>query len=133
MRQRGHQRAQAVIELYVVVSTIVNKWPTAEINGKRVSWEGTQRMDPKMARGDKFAMLNADGAASVKVAVEEKVSGPSGSFSSISVRVEISSRCNQDEKTIAEAHETLFTEGLRALEHYASPALAMLLDHIKKV
>lgn len=125
-----------MIELHVSVTTVVNRWVVHELGGKTVSWEGTQRMDPKKLpagkRADRFACLNPEGPARVKVGLEEKLSGPTGTYSSISVRIEISARCDQNERALGEAQSVLYEEGLKSLDHYINPALSMLIEHTEK-
>jgi hypothetical protein len=124
-----------MIELHVRVETVINQYAVQQLAGQLASWEGTQRMDPKQMMGkkaDRFAALNNKGDAKVLVGVEEKLSGPSGTYSSVTVRVEISARCDQNEKSVSETHELLFTEGLKALEFYMTPALNMLINHTEK-
>jgi hypothetical protein len=126
-----------VIVLRVSVATVIEGWVVEQLGGKLVTWEGVQRLDPKkhptlVRKPDRFASLNPDGPCEVRVAVDEKLGGPKNSFSSVSVRVEISARCNQDEESIEKARDVLFKEGLRAVAHYMNPALDMLVEHTQK-
>lgn len=122
--------------MYVGVTTIVNDWPIDSLGGRPATWEWTQRMDPKKIaagkKGAKFSCLQDDGAAEVRVAVEEKLSGPSGTYSSVSVRIEISARCHSDEESIDAARDLLFNESLKAVAHYMNPAINMLQDHTSR-
>lgn len=124
-----------MIGLYVRVETIVSHWAVPALGGHPATWEGTQRMDPKTAVGGKknsFADLNEQGAATVTVALEEKLSGPSGTYSSVSVRIEVSARCDQNETAIRQARDVLVNEGMKALDFYAGPAVSLLTEHTKK-
>ena len=125
-----------MIELYIQVVTVINQWAVPTLGGKNATWEATQRMDPtkpaegKHAPKNLFENINAQGRASVKVALEEKISGPPNTFSSIAVRVEISARCDQDSTSIRAARDALAKESMKALEWYAAPALELLMKHV---
>lgn len=126
-----------MIELYVQVVTVINGWAVPTLGGQNATWEATQRMDPsKPVEGKRppknlFEGINQQGRASVKVGLEEKLSGPAGTYSSVSVRVEISARCDQDSASIRAARDALAKEGMKALEWYAAPALELLMRHVQ--
>jgi hypothetical protein len=126
-----------MIELRVSVVTVINRWAIEELGGKLATWEGTQRVDTKKPllglkkKDDRFAALNPEGPASVTVGLEEKLSGPSGTYSSVAVHISVTARCDQNEAAIVQARDVLFKEGLQALEHYMRPALNLLLEHTK--
>lgn len=117
-----------MIALYVGVTTIVHNVPVEIIDNKYATWEGTQRVPTKPI--DRFAALNPSGSTEVKIALEEKLSGPSGTYSSVAVRIEISARCDQTTAAIHKATEVLFDEGSKALHHYIQPAMALLHEHV---
>jgi hypothetical protein len=87
---------------------------------------------PAGTRPDPYAKLNPAGPAEVRVGFEEKLSGPSGTYSTISVRIEVAVRCEQSEAGIAAARELLVKEGVKALEFYMGPALNLLIEHTNK-
>ncbi len=124
-----------MIELYVRVETIINNWAVPTLGGKQATWEATQRMDITEIKKNKknaFANINAEGRAGVRVAVEEKISGPSGTYSSVSVRIEIAARCDQDEASITHCRDVLAQEAMKALDWYAGPAVQLLGEHVQK-
>jgi hypothetical protein len=125
-----------MIELTVRVQTIISHWAVQELGGQPATWEWTQRMDPKKPAADgkknAFAGINAQGPAKVTVDLEEKLSGPSGTYSTVSIRVGISVRCDQSEEAITHARDVLMREGTRALEFYAGPAVNLLMEHTRK-
>lgn len=126
-----------MIVLRANVTTIIDNWVVEQLGGKLVTWEGVQRLDPKkhptlVRKPDRFSSLNPEGPCEVRVAVDEKLSGPKNSFSSVSVRVEISARCDQNEETIEKARDVLFKECMSATAHYMNPALDMMMEHLHK-
>jgi hypothetical protein len=117
--------------------TIAWRYPVEEIDGVLATWEGTQNMDPKTmvkkpGAPNRFSVLNGTGPAVVRVGIEEKVSGPTGTYSSVSVRVEVSAHCDQSEASIQRAHQLLFDEGTRALDGYMDTALELLNRHLQR-
>ncbi len=124
-----------MIVFHVIATTTISGYVVKELGGKRVSWQETHYMDENRLakqRPDRFAMLKADGASEVRVAVEEKMGGPQGTFSSTSVRIEISVRCDQKEAEIRAAHRLLFEEAKSATEHYMPSLIQALEDHAER-
>lgn len=124
-----------MIFFHVSVVTSIQNYPIRVLRDKQVTWEENQVVDLKKVGTPvpkRFGSLNPDGAAEVRVAVEEKLNGPPGSYSSVAVRVEIQARCEQTQEGIEQARNALFREGMKALEHYIMPARTMLDEHFKR-
>jgi hypothetical protein len=64
--------------------------------------------------------------------MEEKLSGPSGTFSTVSVRVELSVQCAQNEEQIRRAAGLLQGEVAHLADHYINPAMELLLEHVER-
>ncbi len=119
-----------MITLVVSVATVVRNLPIELINGKYATWEGVQHVQQK--KGDRFAALNPSGAAEVRVGLEEKLNGPSGSYSSVTVNISITARSDQTEEAVKRAADVLFVEVTKALHHYVTPAYNLLIEHIEQ-
>lgn len=112
------------------VETIIDHWTVFHLGNKKATYEGTQHVNTRSLSGRrKFDCLREEGGTEVRVGVEEKISGPSGTYSSVSVKVEIASRCNTDEVSIEQARDALFKEALGAVDHYMNQASNLLMEH----
>lgn len=122
-----------MITLYVQQVTLIQGYSVPSLSDIQATWEGTIRMDAKEIknkRGTELAALNPKGASIVNVAYEEKIAGPVNTFSSVAVRVEISTQC--DPADIKKCHQLLFDEASNAVDHYIQPALSLLMTHLDK-
>jgi hypothetical protein len=119
-----------VISLHVLVVTTFRRHVVNELSGKLVTFEETQMPQPLSNTKDPIKSLYEPDGASVTVGLEEKISGPANTYSSVAVRIEISSRCKQDEIAIRNLTKALHGEAMRALHHYVAPTLELLLSHL---
>lgn len=143
-----------MIAMHVVVTTEISKVPIATLGGRAATFEEYLRMPirppirPPAVRStpitpsaraaavttsNRYKGINPDGKAEARVAVEEKLSGPRDTYSSVTVRVEVAVHCDQSEEAINTARDILFKEGLKALDHYADPLYEQLLRHLGKL
>lgn len=125
------------MRLRIQVTTVIDGWAVSELGGELATWEGTEHVDiRKLTKGtthpDRFKLLNPEGTSEVRVAVEEKLSGPSGTYSSVAVRVEVLTRCEQSEQAVETAHDLCHQACVRALERYMGPAMNMLTEHTER-
>lgn len=79
----------------------------------------------------RWAPFKQDGASEVKVGIEHKLNGPQGTYSSVSVRIEISGRTDTEEEKIRAGVETLYNEADRAIDHYLDPQHALLCQRAR--
>lgn len=125
------------MHLRVQVTTVIDGWAVAELGGELATWEGTEQVDiKKLTKGtqhpDRFKLLNPEGTAEIRVGMEEKLSGPSGTYSSVAVRVEVMTRCEQTEQAIETGHDLCYQACERALERYMGPAMNRLIEHTER-
>lgn len=111
----------------VVVAITHRGLPVNTVGGEASSFERTYYMK------DKFKELLGDGSARVSVGVDEKFNGPSGTYSSVSLRVNVTLTCDQAEKVIDKAAEEALNVGLGFLDKHASTATSMLLSHLEAI
>jgi hypothetical protein len=150
-----------VIHAYVRVETVHQRIAVYSINDKIVTFEVNGMVDFKAviernkakaaakAAGTKvtktaapdaatrlgpaeFGDLDASGPARLTFGMEEKLSGPSGTFSTVSVRVELSVQCAQNEEQIRRAAGLLQGEVAHLADHYINPAMELLLEHVER-
>ncbi len=84
------------------------------------------KQEQATSKHDRFAVLRETGPTSVGLELEEKVSGPPGTYSSVTVRVSITARCEQSSAAVEQAHDLLFTECTAAIDRYMRPAVEQL-------
>lgn len=137
-----------MIAIYIRVETVAHRYAVHSINNQLVTFEAHTMVDfkalkarqssatatktpPPMA-GDKLGALNTAGPAEVRLGLEEKLSGPSGTYSSVSVRLELKVNCAQSNAEVQAATELLYAEGARLLNHYINPAMDLLVEHVKR-
>lgn len=82
---------------------------------------------------DEFKKLLGDQNARVSVGLDERFSGPSGTYSSASVRVNLTLNCGQDKKTIEEATKMAFDYASDFLDRHAVPAVKLLNRHLDEI
>lgn len=116
-----------MITVYVQVLSTYDRYPVEYLSGQLASWDGNTHMP--ISKADRLKGLNEQGPAEVRVSLEEKQSGPQGTFSSTSVRIEVSVRCLQDERTVEAAHTALYDIGHKALEQYLKRQMTVLYEH----
>lgn len=75
-------------------------------------------------------LYKADGAE-VRVGLEERRSGPVGSFSSVTLSIQVSSRCAAETAALHKLQEVLYAECTRMLEAHAEPAMRLLIEHLE--
>jgi hypothetical protein len=121
-----------MIVIRVHVTTVINKYAVQMLSGIPATWEGVMRVSQKELSGDRFIALNPNGPARVRLGFDEKISGRSGTYSSINVSCEVEVRCDQTEAQIAAAKALLRETGLETLDQYVPPALAMLETHTSR-
>ena len=121
-----------MITFYVRVETAWMRQPIETLCGKLASWEDTRTM-PENPLSKRWAPFQEAGPSEVKVGLEHKVSGPQGTYSSVSVRIEISGRCYQNQEDIRAATDVLYKECDRAIGHYLDPQHALLCQRARGV
>ena len=147
-----------MITVAIQIRTIAFSHPIQEIDGKHASWEGTFMVDPKKIaeaaskrqglplkaparpavaaqppqRDRLGSVLDPNGPAEVMVGLEEKLSGPQGTYSSVTVSIQVKVHCAQTDESVRRASELLYDEGARVLEHHVGPAMELLMMHIRR-
>lgn len=119
-----------MISFHVLVVTTFRRYVVHELSGKLATFEETQMPQPLSNTKDPIRMFYEPNGARVTVGLEEKISGPANTYSSVAVRVEITSQCKQDETAIRGLTKALHSEAMRALNHYMEPSLALLMSHL---
>jgi hypothetical protein len=117
-----------MIQCHVKVTTFIYGQPVPTLSGAPATFEGSElRMaDPE----DPIAALYAPDGAVVTLGMEERVGGPRDTYSSISVRVELSLPCAPNKLAMRKTLRALHVEAQRALNHYVEPAQALLAQHV---
>lgn len=82
---------------------------------------------------DEFKKLLGDQNARVSVGLDERFSGPSGTYSSASVRVNLTLNCDQSKETIEEATKMAFDYASDFLDRHAVPAAKLLNRHLDEI
>ena len=125
------------MRLYVAVLVEINNILIDEIAGVPVSGEGTEAwpmVDIKKAVGsiDKYRGIGPEGEAQIEVGLEEKVSGPAGTYSSVTVITKITLRCDQKQETVKRAMDLAYSDCAAAIERYIDPAQKLLASHLDR-
>lgn len=119
-----------MITFHVLVITTFRRYIVNELSGKLATFEETQMPTPLSNTKDPIKVFYRPNGARVTVGLEEKISGPANTYSSVAVRVEITSQCEQDETAIRGLTKALHSEAMRALHHYMAPSLDLLMSHL---
>ncbi len=133
-----------MIQIYMLVRTVVDGEPIHEVAGKPACWEATGVMKPPMkpnlpsaapakpsaGEPNRFKALDENGAAEVTLGVEEKMSGPEGTYSSVAVRLEVKARCGQSEAAVRAASQVLYDVAAEELDKHMPAARKLLLEHL---
>lgn len=82
---------------------------------------------------DKFKELIGDGNARVSIGADARYNGPPGTYSSVSLRSNVTLTCDQTEKIIDTASEMALNQNLGFLDKHAPTAMAMLKSHIETI
>lgn len=128
--------------LQVAVQTEVNKTLIHTIAGVPATWEATfmPTIDDLRKAGNKakeskavtlYSAVDPKGEAEVSFGLEEKVSGPAGTYSSVTVQVRLTFRCAQTEAQVERALALAHRECVGALEKYIEPAQQLLVSHLE--
>ena len=104
-----------------------------KVAGLPATYTQTHYITQDHPMADEFKKLLGDQNARVSVGVDEKFSGPSGTYSSASVRVTISLNCNQTKETIDKATELAFGYASDFLDRHAVPAAKLLGRHLDEI
>lgn len=132
-----------MLSFNITQRTEINGEVVHEIAKYLMTWEAIEMVSiaelkkQKLNQQKKAADLNRydileKGDAVVRVALEEKLSGPERTYSSVTVRVEVQVTCQQASETIKTAQDILFDECTGAVERYIGPAQQMLISHLEK-
>lgn len=143
-----------MIKIYVKVETVYQRIAIHSINDKIVTFEVNSMVDfkqvlaknkakqgtktavvqetPAKTGANNLATLDETGTARVGFSLEESISGPSGTFSSVRIRVDLSVQCAQNEAEIRKATDILYRESAHLVDHYANPAMQLLIEHIER-
>jgi hypothetical protein len=129
------------MQIRVAVYTAINDVVVDMLGGMPATWEGTEmstldELKKKAAMnkkpGDKYAVLDPQGPAEIRVGLEEKVSGPSGTYSSVTVFVQVQLRTAQTPEAVKKGIDLAHSECVQALERYIDPALTLLCAHLER-
>lgn len=126
------------MQLQVAVRTEVNKILVHNIAGMPATWEGNYmptldelKKAAKKAKGPSlYDVIDPQGESEVSLGLEEKVSGPEGTYSSVTVHVRLTFRCAQNEEQVQRALSLAHRECVAALERYIEPAQQLLVSHL---
>lgn len=124
--------------IHVQVETLVNNRVVIYINGEPASWEMTHVNKIELPgkggpKTDKLSAVRGAGDSEVRVAMDERFGGPSGTYSSVSVRIEISAKCGQSDVETRKTSEILYGECVRFLESHAPAAVDLLHSHLERI
>ncbi len=83
---------------------------------------------------DSFQLLmkGVDAEARVTFALGEKLNGPPGTYSTVSVQTTVSLRCSQDKESIEAARLLCLEECLENNEAVIEKAFSMLVAHVNR-
>lgn len=104
-----------------------------KVAGLPATYTQTHYITQDHPMADEFKKLLGDQNARVSVGVDERFSGPSGTYSSASVRVSISLNCDQNKETIDAATKLAFEYASDFLDRHAVPSAKLLSKHLKEV
>lgn len=79
---------------------------------------------------DKFKELIGDGNARPNISVHEKVNGPSGTYSSISISAGLTLSCDQSSDSIQKGYDLAYDEVVAALDKRLPNSVKMLHRHL---
>jgi hypothetical protein len=82
---------------------------------------------------DKYKVLLGDGQARVSLGVDERVSGPHGTYSSVSVRVSVTLSCDQSEEGISKASDLAIRKASSLLDQHLPIAVRKLRRHLRAI
>lgn len=122
------------MQIRVSVTTKINEITVDSLSGVPATFEGTYMPTleelKKKSGGDRYKVLNSSGPAEVRIGLEERVSGPPNTYSSVSVYVQVMAHCDQTAPAIRQAMDLVHSECVQALERYVEPAQQLLLAHL---
>ena len=104
-----------------------------KVAGLPATFTQTHYITQEHPMADEFKKLLGDGNARVSVGVDERFSGPSGTYSSASVRVNITLNCDQSKDTIDKAAELAFEYASDFLDRHAVPTARLLKRHLDEI
>lgn len=124
-----------MIAVRIQVITTVQGHVMRELCGSLASYERSIMPIPeKRPAGtkptDQLLNMYAPDGATVSIELEEKLNGPPNSYSSVTVRVGITSRCAQSDDNVRRLTRLLHAEAVRALEHHVPPSQELLMRHL---
>lgn len=109
----------------IEVETLDRHGIVLKVDGKPTTYKQVHYMK------DEFKQLLGDAQARVSIGVDERFSGPSGSYSSVSVRVNITLSCDQSQAKIDAATKMAFDYASGFLDGHAVPAMKLLNKHLE--
>lgn len=80
---------------------------------------------------DEFKALLGDAQARISIGLDERFSGPSGTYSSASVRVNVTLSCDQSKEKIEQATQMAFDYASDFLDRHAVPTARLLNKHLE--
>lgn len=120
------------MRIRVTVVTVINNIVMDSLSGVPATFEGSYMPSPGelLKKPDRYKTLNPEGAAEVRIGLEEKLSGPANTYSSVTVMVQVTARCDQSSAAVKHALDVVHTECVQALERYIEPAQKLLIAHL---
>ena len=121
------------MHIQVTLRTVAYNEPIYDIGGVLTCWEGSHvtTLSELKKKNSKYAVLDPEGPAEVSIGLEEKVSGPEGTYSSVTVFVRVTLRCAQTENQVRAAQNLAHSECITTLEKYIEPAQRLLISHLR--
>ncbi len=104
-----------------------------KVAGLPATFTQTHYITQEHPMADEFKKLLGDGNARVSVGVDDRFSGPSGTYSSASVRINITLNCDQSKETIDKASTLAFEYASDFLDRHAVPAAKLLKRHLDEI
>lgn len=84
-------------------------------------------------KDDEFKAVLGDAQARVSIGLDEKFPGPSGTYSSVGIRINITVSCDQSKNVIDKTTELAFDYASLFLDSYALPAVRLLNKHLNEI